>query len=159
MTNQNVSEPGSSSGRSIHWIAASVLAVLALTGGILLGRVAFVDHNEPSPQIVSIEVLDRDLTVGGSLEYLEEPEVYLLTINTMPPPPDGQVFQVWVQTDDLIVRAGLLNPDSRVFSYAAYSGRYETLFITAEPAPFGSEQPTTNPLISADLTELEEQGE
>lgn len=141
---------------SIHWIGASILAILALIGGVWLGRVAFVSSEAPSPRVVPIEVLDDDLEVGGSVEYFDDQEVYILSIHTMPPPEEGEVFQVWVQTDDLIVRAGLLHPDSRVFAYAAYSGRYDTMFVTAEPGPFGSEQPTSEPLITVDLTELEE---
>lgn len=149
----------SSPSPSIHWIVATVLAVLALIGGVWLGSVAFVSSDEPSPHIVEIEVLDDDLNIGGSVEYVEDNEVYILTIHTMQPAEDGEVFQVWVQTDDLIVHAGLLHPDSRVFAYAAYSGRYDTMFITAEPEPLGSEQPTTDVLITVDLTELEGEGD
>lgn len=143
--------------RSVTWMLAAALAVLALIGGVWLGRVAFVTSEDPSPRIVEIEVEDDDLQVGGSVEYLEQHEVYVLTISTMPPPDDGEVFQVWVQTDDLIVRAGLLNPESRVFAFAAYSGRYDTMFVTSEPGPFGSEQPTSPELITVDLTELEDE--
>ena len=143
--------------RSISWMLAAVLAVLALIGGVWLGRVAFVSSEVPSPRIVEIEVEDDDLQVGGSVEYLEQHEVYILTISTMPPPDDDEVFQVWVQTDDLIVRAGLLNPESRTFALAAYSGRYDTMFVTSEPGPFGSEQPTSPELITVDLTELEDE--
>lgn len=156
MSVQPTPAPAASASSSIHWIAATILAILALAGGVWLGSVAFVESNEPSPQLVRIEAQDNDLEVGGSVEYLEEDEVYLLTINTMPPPQEGEVLMVWMQTDDLIVRAGMLHPDSRVFAYAAYSGRYDTMFITAEPGPLGREQPTSQPLITVDLTELEE---
>lgn len=147
--------PPVSEQQSISWKLAAVLAVLALAAGVWLGRVAFVSSELPSPRLVEIEVEDDDLEVGGSVEYIEEQEVYILTINTMPPPNDGEVFQVWMQTDEIIVPAGTLNPNSRTFAYAANSGRYESMFVTAEPAPFGSEQPTSDKLISVDLTELE----
>lgn len=142
---------------SISWMLAAILASLALIGGIWLGSVAFVSSGDSAPRIVEIEVEDDDLEVSGSVEYFEEHEVYILTINTMPPPNEGEVFQVWVQTDDLVVRAGLLNPDSRTFAYAAFSGRYDTMFITAEPDPHGSEQPGSELLITVDLTELEDE--
>ncbi len=152
------SEPATSpESRLISWKAAAILAVLSLVLGVWLGQVAFVSSNTPSPRIVEIEVEDEDLEVGGNVEYFDDQEVYILTINTMPPPEEGEVFQVWAQTDDIVVNAGVLNPASRTFAFAAYSGRYETLFVTAEPAPFGSEQPTSDPLITADLTELEEE--
>lgn len=142
--------------KRISWIAAAILAVIALVVGVWLGSVAFVSSDDPSPRIVEIEVEDDDLEVGGSVEYFDEHEVYILTINTMPPPEEGEVFQVWAQTNDIIVNAGTLNPESRTFAFASYSGRYDTLFVTAEPGPFGSEQPTTDELVTADLTELEE---
>lgn len=141
---------------SISWRLAAILAVLALIGGVWLGRVAFVTSDAPTPRIARIEVLDDELEVSGSVEYLDEAEVYLLNIVTMPPPGENQVFQVWVQRDDLVVRAGLLDPNSHTFAYAAYDGRYDTMFVTREPGPFGSEQPTSDPLISVDLTALEE---
>lgn len=140
---------------SVSWVIAAILAVLALFGGVLLGRVAFVASDSPAPSLIEIDVLDTNLEVSGTVEYLPDHEVYLLTISTMPPPSEGEVFQVWMQTEDLIVRAGLLDPTSRDFAFAAYSGRYNTMFITAEPGPFGSEQPTSEELITVDLTELE----
>lgn len=143
--------------RSIPWMIAAILAVLALIAGVWLGRVAFVSSENPSPRIVEVVVEDEDLSVNGRVEYMEDQEVYILTINTMPPPEEDEVFQVWAQTDDIIVNAGVLNPTSRTFAFASYSGRYETLFVTSEPAPFGSEQPLSDPLITADLSELEEE--
>lgn len=143
--------------KSISWMLAALLAVLALVGGVWLGQVAFVSSSDPTPRIVDIEVEDDDLEVSGSVEYVEEHEVYILTISAMPPPNEGEVFQVWVQTGDLVVRAGLLNPDSRTFAYAAFSGRYDTMFVTAEPGPYGSEQPTSAQLITVDLTGLEDE--
>lgn len=139
----------------ISWITASILAVIALLAGVWLGSVAFVSSDEPSPRIVDIVVEDPNLEVGGSVEYFDMHEVYILTIHTMPPPEEDEVFQVWAETDDIIVNAGTLNPESRTFAFAAYSGRYDRLFITAEPGPLGSEQPTGDPLITADLTEIE----
>lgn len=146
-----------SENRSISWVVAAILAVLALIAGVWLGRVAFVSNEDPSPRIVEIVIEDEELEVSGNVEYFEEHEVYILTISTMPPPEDGEVFQVWAQRDDIIVSAGVLNPESRTFAFAAYSGRYETLFVTAEPGPFGSEQPTSAEVITADLTDLEEE--
>lgn len=153
-----VSEPDSVSGTGpVSWKVAAILAVLALIAGVWLGRVAFVSGGDPSPRIVEIVVEDEDLEVGGSVEYFEEHEVYILTINTMPPSEEGEVYQVWAQTDDIVVNAGVLNPTSRTHAFASYSGRYDTLFVTTEPGPLGSEQPTSDQLITADLTELEEE--
>lgn len=153
------SAAGSASRPSISWIVATVLCVAALAAGVWLGRVAFVSSIEPSPHIAAIEVLDDDLEVNGQVEYLEEKEVYILAVRTMPPAPAGSVYQVWLQVDDLVVPAGVMNANSSRFAYAAYDGRYDTLFITEEPGPFGSERPTSDPVIEADLTAIVIEGE
>lgn len=160
MSEQSTPEPDTSATQatsSVSWKVAAILAVLALIAGVWLGRVSFLTNDDASPRIVEIEVENDDLEVGGDVEYFEDKEIYILTINTMPPPAEGEVFQVWAQTDDIVVNAGVLNPTSRTFAFASYSGRYDTLFVTAEPGPLGSEQPTSEQLITADLTELEDE--
>ena len=149
--------PTTSSGNrtSIPWLVAAALAIIALLAGVWLGQVAFVTTDEPSPHIVALEVLDDELEVGGEVEYIEEEEIYIVAIRTLPPAPGGSVYQVWMQVDDIVVPAGVMNPNSSRFAYAAYDGRYDTLFVTEEPAPFGSEEPTTDTVITADLTEIE----
>lgn len=155
-THANESKPATS-GSSLPLVAAAIMAVLALIGGIWLGRVAFVSNEEAAPRVVAVEVEDEELELSGRVEYFEDRELYLLTINTMPPAADGQVYAVWVQTGDIVVCAGILNSDSKEFAYAAYSGRYESLFVTEESGPYCGEQPTSDPLITADLTELEDE--
>lgn len=156
-SNPETETAGVSESSSVSWKVAAILAVLALIVGVWLGRVSFFSNEEPSPRIVEIVVEDETLELGGTVEYFEDREIYILTIDTMPPPDEGEVFQVWALTDDIVVNAGVLNPTSRTFAFASYSGRYDSLFVTAEPGPLGSEQPTTEQLISADLTELEEE--
>ncbi|MCO5228380.1 MAG: anti-sigma factor [Thermomicrobiales bacterium] len=72
----------------------------------------------------------------------------------MPPPPEGSSYQIWFGNDDVIVSAGLWNPTATRFAVVAYESRYDTMFITLEPSPRGSDQPTTEPLIEIDLTAL-----
>lgn len=140
---------------SIPWKIAVVLCVLALVGGVWLGRVAFVSSEEDSPHIANIEVLDDEYEVGGQVQYLEDREIYILSIWTLPPAPSGSVYQVWMQNGDVTVPAGVMNPNSSRFAYASYDGRYETLFVTVESGPFGVEEPTSEPIIEVDLTEFD----
>ena len=146
-----------SSRPSLTWAAVALLAVLSLIGGIFLGRIAFLNNEEPTPRVVNIEVEDDDLEVGGNVEYFEEREVYILTIRTLPPAPEGQVYAVWMHTPDVTVCAGIMNPDSTQFAYAAYSGRYEMLSVTLESGPYCRTEPSGDPLITADLTQLEDE--
>lgn len=140
---------------SISWKLAVALCVLALVGGVWLGRVAFVSTEEESPYIVQAEVVDTDFEGGGQVQYLDDREIYILSVWSMPPAPEGSVYQVWVQNGDLVVPAGVINPNSSKFAYASYDGRYETMFVTLESAPFGAETPLGEPILEADLTELD----
>lgn len=142
-------------GNSIKWQVAVALCLLALLGGIWLGRVAFFTTEEDSPHITQIEVLDNEYEVGGQVQYMQEEEIYVLSVWTLPPAPDGSVYQVWMQNGDLVVPVGVMNPNSTKFSYAAYDGRYEKMFVTVETGPFGVEEPTTDPILEADLTTFE----
>lgn len=153
-TEQN---PGTGNRPTLPWTAAALLAVLALVGGIFLGRVSFFANNEPTPRVVEVEVEDEELEVGGNVEYFEDKEIYILTIRTLPPPPENQVYAVWMQTGDVTVCAGIMNPDSQEFAYAAYSGRYETLSVTLEEGRYCGDSPRGEPLITADLTEIEDE--
>lgn len=150
-----MTEASNGNGATIKWQVAAALCVLALVGGIWLGRVAFFTNEEDSPHIAQIEVLDDEYEVGGQVQYLENEEIYILSIWTLPPAPEGSVYQVWMQNGDLVVPAGVMNPNSTKFSYAAYDGRYETLFVTVEQAPFGVESPTTEPILEADLSDFD----
>ena len=155
MTEPQATPPSTIASTSIPWLVAVALSILSLLGGIWLGRVAFVSSDEPSPHIVALKVLDPNLDVSGEVQYLQNEEVYIVAIRTLPPAPAGSVYQMWMQLDEIIVPAGVMNPNSSRFAYAAYDGRYDTLFVTEEPAPFGSEQPTSDPVITADLTAIE----
>lgn len=154
MTDQSPTDQTAEDPLRMHWLPVLALTILALIGGILLGRVAFVSNDEASPKMTEIEIEDDELEANGRVELINDRDIVLLTINGMPPPPEGQVYVVWAQKEDVVVRAGIWNPNSREFAFAAWNGRYDTLFVTAEPGPFGSEQPTTQPMISADLTQL-----
>lgn len=140
--------------RSIPWYIAALIAVAALLGGVWLGAVAFVDRSDPAPLVAPIEVLSPTLEVSGSVQYLRDEEIYILALYSMPPAPVGSTYQVWTEKDDVIVNAGLWNPTNNRIAFAAYSGRYDTMFVTLEPNQLGSSQPTTDRLVTIDLTEI-----
>jgi hypothetical protein len=50
-----------------------------------------------------------------------------------------------------------MNSNSSRLAYAAYDGRYDTMFVTREQGPLGSRQPTSAPLLTADLTQVQVQ--
>lgn len=143
-----------SSSRTIAWPLAAILAVLALAGGVWLGAVAFVSDEEPSPRMVPIVVLDDDSDIGGNVEYIPDREIYVLSLQRIPPLSEGSVYQIWLGNDDVTISAGLWNPTATRFAVVAYDGRYDRMFVTVEPSSRGNEQPTTEPLLEVDLTSI-----
>lgn len=143
-----------SSSRSIAWPLAAVLAVLALAGGVWLGAVAFVSDEEPTPRMVPIVVLDDESDIGGNVEYIPDREIYVLSLQRVPPLPADTVYQIWLQNDDITISAGIWNPTATRFAVVAYEGRYDRMFVTVESSSRGNDQPTTEPIVEVDLTTI-----
>lgn len=153
MNNQNA-ETNKNSPR-IPWITATVLAILALIGGIWLGRTAFVEPREPETNFIEPALVDDGFTGTVRLEYLETPGILVLHLRDLPKLPETSVYQVWLIHGSNPVSMGVL-PDWK--SKWAISGDVydaQTVMITVEPAPTGSELPTTEPSVRFDLDDFE----
>ena len=137
----------------VHWAVAALLALLTLAAGILLGRSIFQSATDtPDQEIAQVTVTDPNLTASGTVEYVKDQGVVMLHMQDMPPAPQGYVYQVWVIDGDTPVSVGTFDTQSSSFATAADPTRYTTLAVTLEEGPIGSDQPTTDPIIVADLT-------
>lgn len=139
----------------VYWAAAALLAVLTLAGGILLGRTVFEpdSDSQPSPG-VQVSITDPEIDANGSVRYLSDQGVILLDVQNLPPTPEGFVYQVWMITGDTPVSMGLFNPQTSRFAAAGDPADFDLLAITVEEGPTGNEQPTSDPLVVADLEPL-----
>lgn len=139
----------------MYWAAAALLAVLTLAGGILLGRTIFVSDSDQDPApSVQVSITDPEITASGSVHYLADQGVIVLDMEDLPPTPEGYVYQVWMIEGDSPVSMGLFNPQSSRFATAGNPAEFDLLAITVEEGPTGSEQPTSDPLVVADLEPL-----
>lgn len=139
----------------VHWAVAALLAVLTLAAGMLLGRTVFEqERDEPTPAVVEATVTNPEIQAHGTVEYLPEQGVLLLQMEDMAPAPEGQVYQVWVIDGDTPVSAGILDPTAPAFATTADPSRFQTLAVTLEQGPTGTDQPTTDPIVVVDLTTL-----
>lgn len=137
----------------VHWAVAALLALLTLAAGILLGRSIFESGSDTSDQTVAqVTITDPNLTASGTVEYVKDQGVVVLHMQDMPPAPQGYVYQVWVIDGDTPVSAGTMDPSSSSFATTADPTEFQTLAVTLEEGPFGNEQPTTDPIVVADLT-------
>jgi anti-sigma-K factor RskA len=138
----------------VHWAVAAVLALLTLAAGVLLGSTLFETDDTSDQTVAQVTVTDPNLTASGTVEYVEDQGVVVLRMQDMPPAPQGYVYQVWVIDGDTPVSAGTMDPGSSSFATTADPTEFQTLAVTLEEGPFGNEQPTTDPIVVADLTPL-----
>lgn len=138
----------------LHWAVAAVLALLTLAGGLLLGRAVFEDDSDTDQRIAQVQVTDPQIAATGTVEYDPDQGILLLHMDGMPAVPEGFVYQVWVIADETPLAIGTMDPASTEFATARNPSEFHTLAVTVEEGPLGNEQPTTDPIVVADLTQL-----
>jgi hypothetical protein len=138
------------------WLAAAAaMLFLGLLGGVLIDRL-FLDTDDPagirelalqSPTGLELE--------GARLVYLPDEGIVRFTGPELPPPPDDQVYQVWLIAgdDEPPTPVGVIDPVTGDFATAADTERFGVFAVTIEPGPLGSSSPTTDPVIVAELPE------
>jgi len=141
--------------RSRYLWATAALVLLSLLAGAAIGR--FLLAGDPSSDVEGETIALRFSTpipnVEGELTYLPDQQVFRLTMENMPAAPPDHVYQVWLIDDSRSIPAGVM--DQPEFAVAADRARYDALAITVEPAPLGSADPTTDPIMIAPLDEVE----
>lgn len=142
-----------SSYRSHRWLAAAAAVLILIGVGALIGReVWWGDQNEPAQEIALHDadgnLIGRDV---ANLEYLPDEQRFVLHMDEMPEAPEGQVYQAWLIAGDVPTPVGIVDPATGEFSVDGERTTYDAFAITVEPAPYGSELPTTNPIVVAPL--------
>lgn len=141
--------------RSRYLWATAALVLLSLLAGAAIGR--FLLAGDSSSDVEGESIAMRFSTpipnVEGELMYLPDQQVFRLTMENMPAAPHDHVYQVWLIDDSRSIPAGVM--DRPEFAVAADRAQYDALAITVEPAPIGSADPTTDPIMIAPLDEAE----
>jgi len=139
--------------RKYLWAAA--LALLSLLAGAAIGRFLMADDPDPEPagETIAMQFSTPIPNVTGQLMYMPDQQVFKLSMENMPAAPHDHVYQVWLIDDSRSIPAGVM--DRPEFAVAADRDRYDALAITVEPAPIGSADPTTDPIMIAPLDEAE----
>jgi anti-sigma-K factor RskA len=138
--------------RNYIWAAAAALLIAVLAGAVL-DRVFFQDDDDPvdNRQTIAFDLSLATPAPGLTAELTYDPDQHLFVLETenMPPAPADHVYQVWLIDTEGPKNAGTM-AGSR-FAVAADRSDYQALAITVEPAPLGSEGPTTEPFFVAPL--------
>ena len=75
----------------------------------------------------------------------------MLDVHDLPPLEPDQVYEVWLIGDEGPVPAGTFDQPTDQHAVVADRSQYETLAITAEPGPLGTEAPTGEVVATAPL--------
>jgi len=126
--------------------------LVSLIGGVLLAQALPRIGGEPvQSQRIAVQFVNPGNTATGELQYLPEQQVFVFTVQNMPPPPAGHVYQAWLIDSSGPVSAGVINPTTGELASAGNRNQFETFAITVEPGPTGAEAPTTEPIMVAPL--------
>lgn len=138
-----------------HLWATAALVLLSLLAGAAVGRFLLADAPDPEPdgETIAMQFSTPIPNVQGELTYLPDQRLFRLTMQNMPEAPPNHVYQVWLIDDARAIPAGVMNQPE--FVVAADREQYDALAVTVEPAPLGSTDPTTPPIITAPFTGAE----
>lgn len=128
---------------------AAALLVLALGTGFFLGRITSPDGD--SYHDVPVRMRDNQIAPTGTLSYDQDRKLFVLDTAAIPSAPDDMVYQVWLEDESGTTSAGVIDPNNPAFAFFADRHDISRMFISQEPAPAGSDSPTTSPMGEAIL--------
>jgi len=147
--------------RRRRWLAAAAAAVIVVGGGIV-GVNALTGDDDPALDAQVAEVFEADdartATVstenGGKLTVGVAPGNGEMAVDAreLPELDDEHAYQLWTLQDGQATSAGVLPPDATGAAMPLPEGQTQVA-LTIEPAA-GSEQPTTEPIVTVDPTEV-----
>ena len=137
-------------GRFLRWrpLQPALTGVMAAAIVGLVIWIAAIQGSSDNTVVLSI----GDDTVGGRVVLLQDENQAIVDLHGLADLPDDLTYQVWAIGDGGATSSGLLEPENgAVLAVLPFDGEgVIALAVTIEPAG-GSEQPTTEPILSTDL--------
>ena len=148
-----IRKPASFWSRATPWAAAAAI-LLVLSAGLLVWNLRLRDQIVGAPVTETIALAPTDVApnASGQVTYLAEDDLFIVDVRDLPPLEADQVYEVWLIGEDGVpAPAGVFDQPTDQHAIVANRAQYETLAITAEPGPLGSEAPTGEIVASAPL--------
>lgn len=135
------------------WIMiAAAMLLIGLVAGALVGRYLIADDGEPGGQEIAMESPAGLALDDATLTWLPEDRVLRFSAPELPAPSEGQVYQVWLIGGEGEPPTPVGTVDSTgQFATTVDRDRFGTFAVTVEPGPLGSPEPTSDPVIVAEL--------
>jgi anti-sigma-K factor RskA len=134
--------------QSLGWLAAASLFVAVIGLGIWNVMLQTNDEGSGSGWTVSADLTGAG--VDGHFWYLERRQLAVVSMDEMPELPAGRVFQAWGIYDGEPVSLGVMPHETTVAMKADLTGA--TMFAITEEPEGGSDQPTSDPVASVELS-------
>jgi anti-sigma-K factor RskA len=148
-----IRKPASFWSRATPWAAAAAILLL-LSAGLLVWNLRLREQIAIAPVTETIALAPTDAAPGarGEVTYLPQDDLFILDVRDLPPLEPDQVYEVWLIGEDGVpAPAGVFDQPTDQHAIVADRDRYDTLAITAEPGPLGTEAPTGEIVATASL--------
>lgn len=142
--------------------AAAAVVVIGVGGAVAVNQLS---DNQPAPPSVAQVMAEPDTSTasaevaGGTVTVTasRQLDAAVVSLESVPPPPAGQVYQMWLMPDDGTAESarsvGTMSADTMPppsGEVIAGLGDAQTVAITVEPGT-GSPSPTTGPIVAVSL--------
>jgi anti-sigma-K factor RskA len=148
-----VRRPASFWSRATPWAAAAAILLL-LSAGLLVWNLRLREQIATAPvtETIALAATDAAPEARGEVTYLPQDDLFILDVRDLPPLEPDQVYEVWLIGEDGVpAPAGVFDQPTDQHAIVADRDRYDTLAITAEPGPLGTEAPTGEIVATAPL--------
>jgi anti-sigma-K factor RskA len=139
--------------------ALAVITVLVLAiAGLSIWNVSLHRQLDQAQAAVATRHMEPASTAlasaSGRVLVLSGQHLVVVSFRDMPPPAEGQVYELWLGEDGRFAPAGVFRPDaqgSRTLVVDEHGAHYTVIALTVEPGPDGTAQPTQAPGMSCSL--------
>ncbi len=148
-----IRKPASFWSRATPWAAAAAILLL-LSAGVLVWNLRLREQIATAPVTETIALAPTDVApeARGEVTYLPQDDLFILDVRDLPPLEPDQVYEVWLIGEDGVpAPAGVFDQPTDQHAIVADRDRYDTLAITAEPGPLGTEAPTGEIVATASI--------
>jgi len=148
-----IRKPASFWSRATPWAAAAAI-LLMLSAGLLIWNLQLREQivSTPVAETIALAPTDAAPNASGEVTHLAGDDLFILDVRDLPQLESGQVYEVWlIGADGVPAPAGVFDQSTDQHAIVADRDRYDTLAITAEPGPLGTEAPTGEIVATAPL--------
>ncbi|MGH2618364.1 MAG: anti-sigma factor, partial [Thermomicrobiales bacterium] len=142
--------------RATPWAAAAAILLL-VSGGLLAWNLQLREQTQiqvvPTAVLETIALQATEAAPGasGEVTYLPENNLLLLDVRDLPELAPGEVYEVWLIAGNDPTPVGVFDQSTDQHAIVADRGQFDTLAITNEPGPLGTEAPTGEIVATAPL--------